>query len=156
MKTSAKGLLAVTDLMRNPEKILIIFPLSSYNSFSLLPAIEDLRRHFENVPIITIMKKEDMPFFQRRKIFDEHISYEGKIGFLSPTYFRLARELRYIKPSISIDFNNKTAILSRLAKATLRVGTIDSRAINCRIRLPGLLNETERAQEIVKTITHNV
>lgn len=156
MKTSTKGLLSITDLIRSPKKILVILPLSSYNSFSLLPSIEDIRNRFGDIEIIGVMRKEDVPFFQRRKIFDRHISYEGKIGLLSPTYFRLARELRYIKPSISIDFNNKTAILSRLAKATLRVGTIDSRAINCRIRLPGLLNETERAQEIVKTITHNV
>lgn len=142
----------VSQLLKNPQKILVLLPLHTYQLSSFIPALQFLRNKFKTAEIIGVLKQGDALFFERSGAFNKIIKYESKPRFMSRQYFRLRSKLRNIKASLSFDFNLHTDLLSWLGGATLRVGLQDSPFINCRVKLSKVLNEEEQALGLVKTV----
>lgn len=122
-------------VLKNPDKILIVFPIDSYEVDSILPAITSLKDKFPSSIFIGITNKQDLYALGKTQLFQEFVSYDYIPRILSKRFFQLRKEIRDTKATISIDFNITNDILSWLSGATLRIGYMISPFINYRIKI---------------------
>lgn len=142
----------VTQVLKSPDRILVLLPLDFYRLSSFIPAITLLRDKHKTAQIIGVVRRRNFLFFRESNLFDQIVSYESPPMLLSRQFFRLRKALRNTKARLSVDFNFKSDLLSWLGGATLRAGLQKSPFINCRVKLPKLLNQEESALLLVKTI----
>ncbi|MDI6840693.1 MAG: hypothetical protein QMD71_07600 [bacterium] len=139
-------------VLRNPERIIVLLPFNPYNPSLFIPAIKLVKAKFKNAEITGVAPLWAASFFKNSGLFNRIIHYESKPRLMTRQFFRLRKKLRAIKPQVSIDFNSGSDLLSWLGGAVIRVGSISSPFINCRVKLSGCPSEPEQAIKIVEAI----
>jgi hypothetical protein len=123
------------NILRNPEKIIVYFPLKVCELTPYLTALKLVKTKFPHSTIIGVVKEGDFIFVQSVGVCDKIISYQNKPGLFSIEFFRLKRKIRKERGSMSVDFNKENDFLTRLGKTPLRIGMMDSESINYKIKI---------------------
>ena len=138
-------------VLKEPKKILVLFPLEPYEPSSFIPTIELLRKSFKSTEITAVTKTGYAPFFEKSKLFDKIISYESTPSFFSRQFFRLRKKLRNISALMSLDFNIESDLLSWIGGASLRIGVQSSQFINYKVKLSSK-DQVQNALKLVHAI----
>ena len=138
-------------ILKKPQKILVLLPVEVYELSPFIPAIKLLRENFKTAKIIGVVKEEEVLFFKRTGLFNQIITYLSTPRFMSRQFYRLREKLRNEAASMSIDFNSTSDLLSWLGGAHLRIGRQTSPFINYKVKLSE--NEPDKAAiKLVKAI----
>ncbi len=140
-------------ILNHPEKILVIIPKNTFDK--IFGSLKRLKNLFSNSQFIAFCEEGDLSK-DVYNLFDKVIVYRGKLRTLSSQFFKLKKEIKNIKPTVSIDFNEDTDIFSAMVSAKMKMGFLNSPHINMRIDVENDLPIEEKAERFVKIINSMV
>ncbi|MFA5033781.1 MAG: hypothetical protein WC614_12285 [bacterium] len=136
-------------MLKEPDKILILFPIDHYRSDLIVPAITTLKNKFSSSDIIGITSEDHSLSIRNSRLFNEVICYDTVPKLFSRRFFKLRTEIRNLQADISIDLNLENDLLTWISGAGLRIGCILSPFINYRIKLKEIENKEKISSEEV-------